>query len=94
MRVVQRGRQALNPSDAFPAQGCNYWGAWFFASPTTAENAPWDPLPPRCPLREDRLFPKSCREADLGVVDALMRLDANGRNPTYSRHFLEPVAEA
>ena len=46
------------------------------------------------PLREDRLFPKSCREANLGVVDALMRLDANGRNPTYSRHFLEPVADA
>jgi len=35
-----------------------------------------------------------CRDADFGVADVLMLLDVNELNPTYSRHFLERVADA
>jgi putative hemolysin len=35
-----------------------------------------------------------CRDADFGVADVLMLLDVNDLNPTYSRHFLERVADA
>jgi putative hemolysin len=35
-----------------------------------------------------------CRDPDFGVADVLMLLDVNDLNPTYSRHFLERVADA
>jgi putative hemolysin len=35
-----------------------------------------------------------CRDADFGVADVLMLLDVSELNPTYSRHFLERVADA
>jgi putative hemolysin len=35
-----------------------------------------------------------CRDPDFGVADVLMLLDIDNLNPTYSRHFLERVADA
>jgi putative hemolysin len=35
-----------------------------------------------------------CRDTDFAVADVLMLLDVNDLNPTYSRHFLERVADA
>lgn len=45
-------------------------------------------------MRGGRLFLGPGRDADFGVADVLMRLDVNYPNPTYSRHFLERVADA
>ncbi len=35
-----------------------------------------------------------CRDPDFSVADVLMLLHVNDLNPTYSRHFLERVADA
>jgi putative hemolysin len=35
-----------------------------------------------------------CRDPDFEVADVLMLLNVDELNPTYSRHFLERVADA